>query len=76
LCIMTGARCIDGAWQAADVINVGVGADDDFDGELVAAKKAEDALDLIAGIDDDGFADLGSPMIRQLHWSMPTGSLM
>ena len=45
--------------KAADVINVGVGADDDFDGELVAAKKAEDALDLIAGIDDDGFAGFG-----------------
>lgn len=45
--------------EAADVINVGVGADDDFDGELIAAEKAEDALDLIAGIDDDGLAGLG-----------------
>jgi hypothetical protein len=45
--------------KAADVINVGVGADDDFDGELVAAKKAEDALDLIARINDDGFAGFG-----------------
>lgn len=45
--------------QAANVINVGVGAYDDFYGELVAAKKAEDALDLIAGVDDDGLAGLG-----------------
>jgi len=45
--------------EAADVINVGVGTDDDFDGELVAAEKAEDALDLIAGVDDDGFAGFG-----------------
>jgi len=45
--------------EAANVINVGVGADDDFDGELVAAEKAKDALDLIAGVDDDGFAGLG-----------------
>ncbi len=45
--------------EAANVIIVGVGADDDFDGELVAAEKAKDALDLIAGVDDDGFAGLG-----------------
>lgn len=45
--------------KAPDVVNMGVGADDDFDGELVAAEKAEDALDLIAGIDDDGFTRLG-----------------
>jgi len=45
--------------KAADVINVGVGADDDFDGELVAAKKAEDALDFVARIDNKGFASIG-----------------
>jgi len=45
--------------EAADVVNVGVGTDDDFHGELVAAEKAEDALDLIAGVDDDGFAGFG-----------------
>ena len=45
--------------EAPNVIDVGVGADDDFDGELVAAEKAEDALDFIAGVDDDGFEDLG-----------------
>ena len=45
--------------KAADVINVGVGADDDFYCELVTAKKAEDALDLISGIDDDGFEGFG-----------------
>jgi hypothetical protein len=45
--------------EAANVINVGVGTDDDFDGELVAAEKTEDALNLIAGVDDDGFAGFG-----------------
>ncbi len=45
--------------EAADVINVGVGADDDLDDEFVASQKAEDALDLIAGVDDDGFAGFG-----------------
>jgi len=45
--------------EAADVINVGVGADDDLDDELVAAQKTEDAFDFIAGIDDDGFAGFG-----------------
>lgn len=45
--------------KAADVINVGVGADDNFDGELVAAEKAKNALDLIARVDDDSFAGMG-----------------
>lgn len=45
--------------EAADVINVGVGADDDLDGEFVAAEEIEDALDFVAGVDDDGFARFG-----------------
>jgi hypothetical protein len=44
--------------EAADMINVGVSADDDLDGEPVAAEKIEDAFDFIAGVDDDGFTVL------------------
>ena len=39
--------------EAADVVDVGMGADDGFDLELVAAEQAEDTLDLVARIDDD-----------------------
>jgi hypothetical protein len=39
--------------EAADVVNVRVGADDGFHGEFVAAEKAQDAFDFVAGIDDD-----------------------
>ncbi len=45
--------------EAADVINVGMGADDDLDREFVAAEEIEDAFDFVAGIDDDGFARFG-----------------
>ena len=45
--------------EAANVIDVGVGADDDFDGEFVSAEKIQDALDFVAGVDDDGFARFG-----------------
>ncbi len=45
--------------ETADVVNVGVGADDDLDGELVAAEEIEDAFDFVAGVDDDGFAGFG-----------------
>jgi hypothetical protein len=44
--------------KAADMIDVGVGADDDFDGEPVTAEKIEDAFDFIARVDDDGFVGL------------------
>jgi hypothetical protein len=42
--------------EAADVIDVRVGADDGFYGQLVAADEAEDAFYFVAGVDDDGFA--------------------
>jgi len=45
--------------EAADVINVGVGADDELDDEFIAAQKTEDSFDFIAGVDDDGFAGFG-----------------
>jgi len=41
--------------EAADMIDVRVRADDGFDLEFVAAKEAENALDFIARVDDDGF---------------------
>lgn len=45
--------------EAADVIDVGVGADDGFDAELVAAKQAKNTLDFVAWVDNDGFASFG-----------------
>jgi hypothetical protein len=45
--------------KAADMIDVGVGADNCFDGEFVAAEEAEDALDFVTGVDDDGFMSFG-----------------
>ena len=41
---------------AGDVVDVGVGDEDLLDGELVALQDGHDARDVIAGIDDDGFA--------------------
>ncbi len=45
--------------KAADMIDVGVGADDDLDGKFVAAEEIEDAFDFVAGVDDEGFARFG-----------------
>jgi len=42
--------------EAADVINVGMRADDGFNGQAVAAEKFEDAGDFVAGVDDESFA--------------------
>ena len=41
---------------AGDVVDVGVGDDDLLDGEGVPGEKGEDAGEVVAGIDDDGFA--------------------
>ena len=41
---------------SGDVVDVGVGDEDLLDRELVALKDGQDARDIIAGIDDDGFA--------------------
>lgn len=52
-------RCPGEAFEvlgAGDVIDVGVGDDDLLEGELVARESGDDAGDVIAGIDDDGFA--------------------
>jgi hypothetical protein len=35
---------------------VRVSADDGFDSQLVAAEQVHDAMDFVAGIEDDGFA--------------------
>ena len=45
--------------EAADVVNVGVGTYDGFDGEAVAAEEFEDAGDFVAGVDDQRFAREG-----------------
>jgi hypothetical protein len=54
-----GASILMEFGQAADVIDVSMGADNGFDGEFVAAEKAEDAFDFVAGVDHDGFMSLG-----------------
>jgi hypothetical protein len=41
---------------AGDVIDVGVGDDDLLDGEVVFGEQGEDARDVLARVDDDGFA--------------------
>jgi hypothetical protein len=41
---------------AGDVVDVGVGDDDLLDGEGVPGEQGEDAGDVVAGVDDDGFA--------------------
>ena len=54
-----GASILMEFGQAADVIDVRMGADNGFDGEFVAAEKAEDAFDFVAGVDHDGFMCFG-----------------
>jgi len=46
----------DSADVTAEVVDVGVGDDDLFEGELVAGEGGDDAGDVVAGIDDDGLA--------------------
>lgn len=41
---------------AGDVVDVGVGDDDLLDGEVVFGEEGEDAGDVVAGVDYDGFA--------------------
>ena len=38
------------------MVDVGVGDDDLLDGEAVLLERADDAGDLVAWVDDDGFA--------------------
>jgi hypothetical protein len=45
--------------KTTDVIDVGVRADDGFDGEFVAAEEGEEAFDFVTGIDDQSFAGNG-----------------
>jgi hypothetical protein len=42
--------------ESADVINMRVRADDGLNFEFVPAQKIEDAMDFVAGIDDQRFA--------------------
>lgn len=41
---------------AGDVVDVGVGNDDLLDGEAVFFEEGDDVGDVVAGVDDDGFA--------------------
>jgi hypothetical protein len=43
------------ALGSGDVVDVGVGDDDLLDGEVVLVEDGDDAGDLVAGVDDDGF---------------------
>ena len=43
-------------FEAADVVNVRMSAGDGFDGEFMAAEQVHDAMDFVAGIENDGFA--------------------
>jgi hypothetical protein len=45
--------------EATDVINMGVSADDGFDGKAVTAEKFENAGDFVAGVNNKGFARYG-----------------
>jgi len=40
---------------ASDVVNVRVGDDDLFDGEVMPGEDGEDAVNFVAGVDHDGF---------------------
>jgi hypothetical protein len=44
------------AVSAGDVVDVGVSDDDLLDGERVFGEEGHDAGDVVAGVDDDGFA--------------------
>ena len=50
------ARVVVEFFQTADMVDVRVGADDSLDGELVAAEQIHDAVNLVARVEDDGFA--------------------
>src|ERR1700730_521125 len=51
-----GAGELFEAMGAGDVVDVGVGDDDLLYGEVVLGEEGEDAGDVVAGVDDDGFA--------------------
>ena len=51
-----GASDLFEAVGSGDVIDVGVGDEDLFDGELVPGKEEKDAGDVVAGVDKDRFA--------------------
>ena len=58
--------------EPADVIDMRVGADDGFNGKFVPAEKVQDAVDFVAGIDNQGFtgdriADDGAIAVQYSH---------
>src|SRR5216683_4313180 len=60
--------------KPADVIDVRVGADDRFDGELMASQEVQNAADLIAGIDHQRFARDRIPDNRAVALQHPHGN--
>jgi len=62
--------------QAAHMVDVRVRADDYFYDELMTAEKVQDAIDFVAGSITSASRVAGSPMIEQLHCSIPTGMVM
>lgn len=50
-----GASELLEAVSAGNVVDMGVGDEDLLDGERVPGEEGEDARDIVAGIDDDGF---------------------
>jgi hypothetical protein len=44
------------ARRAPDVIDMGMGYGDDFDGQRVALENFQNSIDFFARVDDDGFA--------------------
>jgi len=66
--------------EAADVVDVRVGADDGFDFETVAANEAKNAFDFVAGIDDDallgaGIADDGTVALQHADGNLEVNHL-
>ena len=55
---------------AGDVVDVGVGDEDVLHGEAVFREEEEDAGDIVAGVDDDGFAGES----RRRGWSSCSGA--
>ena len=58
---------------SGNVVDVGVGDDDLFDGEAVGGEDGHNAGDVIAGVDDDGFVGVlvaqdGTVALQRTDW--------
>jgi hypothetical protein len=59
--------------RASHVIDVGVGDDDLLDLQVVLAEEREDVLNVVAGVDDHGFASRFVADDRAVALQRPTG---